>query len=1197
MNILNVAALPLAGTQLIEASAGTGKTHAITSLFLRLVLEQQLGVDRILVVTFTNAATDELRGKIRQRLLDALHLLTQPAQIATEPDSALRDILLRCHHAADGGQRLQHLRAQTTAMDDAAIFTIHGFCQRVLAEYAFDSGSIPAAELSANTDALLRQAVADWWRQRFYTDAAAARFAAGCASLRTPGALLACIRPLLDCDAQLDVAPFDARRHAELPDAVRNAWRQEGVDLLNTIREQTAAGYLSKAKDTLREDMLAQAAAAMDAFSTDIAAQLPDHIALRLRQSFLVRCVSQKAHKAGIAVPAFNVAALLDELHAQNVGFEHALLIDAVACVRRETTRLKERAGVLGFDDLIRHLRDALTRDANNQNGNLLAARIAAQYPAALIDEFQDTDPAQYAIFHHIYAQDHASRCLLMIGDPKQAIYSFRGADIFAYINAKQATPPANRHTLGTNWRSVKPLVAAINHLFGRLGDASFLYPEAIGFDPVAAAGQADQNPLLLHGRPPVPLLFDIAPAPEKKNHNKEDFRALAANATAARIADLLNAAQAGQATIAGRALTLRDIAVLVRSHREGAIVQQALRALGVGSAIASQNSVYATVEAEDLAHVMAAMIEPGNDALLRRALASSLWRYDAHEISALNDDEIAAETLRERIANYHRRWIMQGFMPMFRQWLHREDIPARLERGNPAEQSAERTLTNLLQLAELLQIAAREYATPEALLRYLVEARHDHDNRGEEQQLHLESDENLVQIVTQHKSKGLQYPVVFLPSLATVRKPDDGPPTTWHNTRQERMISLRDDAQAQAIAARERLAEEVRMAYVALTRAQYWCVVACGAVSDNEHSALSWLLHGDGDMAALDDWPSRMKRLGHAELRATLDGLVAAAPASFAIGEMPAAAAPFHPQGGNATPWQARTANRRIEQNWRQTSFSALADYSAVGAMGPSYNAEGTRDPDITNYDNIVTFPRGRKAGHFFHALLETMNFSTARGDTLRATIRDTLARYAFSTHWLPALERMITDVLNTPIDADGLTLRALDATQLRREMEFFYPLQNLHANRLDALLSGRNNNNTDPDRLRFLPVTGLMHGFIDLVFAHNGRYYLADWKSNWLGPTAADYGTEQLTRAINEHHYDLQYCVYSVALHHYLQARIPDYDIDRHFGGVYYFFLRGMRPGTGSADGPATGVYFRRAPRAEILSLAAIMRNETTP
>jgi len=179
----------------------------------------------------------------------------------------------------------------------------------------------------------------------------------------------------------------------------------------------------------------------------------------------------------------------------------------------------------------------------------------------------------------------------------------------------------------------------------------------------------------------------------------------------------------------------------------------------------------------------------------------------------------------------------------------------------------------------------------------------------------------------------------------------------------------------------------------------------------------------------------------------------------------------------------------------------------------------------------------------------------------------------------------------------ADGLTLRALDATQLRREMEFFYPLHNLHANRLDALLPGRNNNNTDPDRLRFLPVSGLMHGFIDLVFAHNGRYYLADWKSNWLGPTAADYGTEQLTRAINEHHYDLQYCVYSVALHHYLQARIPDYDIDRHFGGVYYFFLRGMRPAAVSADGPATGVYFRRAPRAEILSLAAIMRNETTP
>ncbi|MFP5383828.1 MAG: UvrD-helicase domain-containing protein, partial [Gammaproteobacteria bacterium] len=767
MKPLDVPGIKLSGQQLIEASAGTGKTHAIANLFLRLVLEHGLRAEQVLVVTFTKAATDELRGRIRQRLADALQKLEAPAQIASEADDAFRTLLASADRAPDRDKLLRHLRVQLSAMDEASVFTIHGFCQRALAESAFESGEPFAAELATDTGLLLQRAATDWWRRRFYRNPLLARLAAGHPQLCSPQALLACITPLVGRDLRIDFEQGDPLQHAALAARVRTAWLAEGKTLAGEIRRLTSEGMLSRADTTLRDDRVAEAVKAMDDFCADEDRPLPLSIAVRLGQAFIDGCLSAKAKKNGVTAPTLGVSALIDQLFGATSALAQSLIAEAVDFCRSETDRLKRRDAVLGFDDMIRRLLDALEAPA----GEALASRLATRYPAALVDECQDTDAAQYAIFRRIYAS-RDDGCLLMIGDPKQAIYSFRGADVFAYLGAKRATAGEARHTLDTNWRSVQPLVSALNALFNRVGDQSFLYPDAIGFDPVKAAGNAERKPLHIDGQAPVPLLFDMAPAPdpEKKSglHSKEEFQKLAATATAARIAGLLAAAQQGRATLGNRALELRDVAVLVRTHREGAQIQQALRDADIGSAIASQESVFDSDEAAALQQVLAAIVDPASERLLRCALVSDIWRMRAQAIEWLRTDEAASDALYNRIAGYHATWLTQGFMPMFRRWLHGEGIPGRLWQGDDGE----RAMTNLLQLAELLQAASREHPAPEALLKHLATTRAA-GHAVEEHQLRLESDENLVQIVTLHKSKGLQYPVVFLPFLACARKPD----------------------------------------------------------------------------------------------------------------------------------------------------------------------------------------------------------------------------------------------------------------------------------------------------------------------------------------------------------------------------------------------------------------------------------------
>ena len=1177
MNRLDPLRIPLRGLHLIEASAGTGKTYTIANLYLRLLLDG-LPVDRILVVTYTNAATEELRGRVRKRVRLALAWLSGGGQSEDEVCSLL---------PPEAHPRARALLAEAvTRMDEAAIYTIHGFCQRALQDQAFETGIPFEVELLTEEATLRRGLVEDFWRRRVAvldaTQAAWVRQA-----WRSPEELLAAIGEglarddlcLLPADAEAAAAE-DGALLAALFDRMRALWTAAGVDVRALLETSPALNRRSYTRTVVE-----RAIAAMEALTAcpgppaalgdDFARFTPERLGAKPKPGH-----TPPEH------PFFDLCGELSALAERTEGHRRAaFLAEARVYVREQLARRKEAARQLFFDDLLARLDQALA----GPRGEALAERLRRSYPVALIDEFQDTDPLQYRIFRRLYLG--RPECgLYLIGDPKQAIYAFRGADIFTYIQARRASAELGaQHTLGTNWRSASRLVTAVNRLFGR-AERPFVYDD-IPFAPVEPGPQADAAPLVLPEGEVAPLQLWLLPTDDAQAVLSQDAAArLAAAACAERIAALLDEGAAGRARIGAEPLRARALAVLVRTHREGAQMQAALRRCGVASVTLSQDSVLSTPEADELALVLAAVADGADEGLIRGALATGLLSTPVSVLIALAADETAWEALLGRFQSYRERWRGQGFLSAFQALLQGEGVAARLL----AAPQGERRLTNLLHLAELLAAAEAEHPGPDALLRWLADRRAVPAVGSEEEQLRLESDEDLVAIVTMHKSKGLEYPIVFLPFPWTQYNPRSEGPVLFHRTEDLRAcldLGSPDQAANRALAEQEALAQRLRLLYVAVTRAEHLCVLCWGRVKGAERSALAYLLHPDAGAEAPG---SRLAGLDDEGLRADLAGLTRDAKGTVAVMDLP------EPRGARraraATPaaeLQVARLRRAIHGDWRVASYSWLA--TGGEAQWPDHDASVPAEgplpaTDAVLVDEVFRFPRGTEAGHFLHALLEELDFPSAAGAGLDALALRLLARHGLDPVWQPAVSRWLGWVLDTPLGAEGLRLRGLDAGQRLAELEFHFPLARIDPSALRAALAPFEGYRGAADGLGFEPVRGLMKGYIDLVFRHRGRYYLADYKSNHLGDRLEDYDRAGLERAMRVHRYDLQVLIYTLALHRYLGRRLPGYRYTEHFGGVYYLFLRGMRP----EHGPSYGVWYDRPPEALIDALAALVGSQ---
>ncbi|MFT3760490.1 UvrD-helicase domain-containing protein [Thauera sp.] len=894
-----------------------------------------------------------------------------------------------------------------------------------------------------------------------------------------------------------------------------------------------------------------------------------------------------------------------------------------------ELRRRKAERRQIGFDDILWNSHQALS--AGGQPW--LAAALHARYPVALIDEFQDTDPLQFGIFDRIYRGEGRHGSLFLVGDPKQAIYSFRSADLHTYLAARERTDA--RYTLRHNQRSAPALIEACNQLFG--ANPTVFMMDGLDYVRVGA-GSRPRKPLAdatapADGVPPLQLWRiprDDTQADSDEGGGtrlpREQALQRAARACAAEIARLLAAGTAGQVRIGERPLAPADIAVLVRSHGQGARMRRALAAVGVGSVELSQASVFHTDDAEELERVLLAIAEPLRERRVKAALATTAMGLDASALARLADDEAALLDKLDAFVRWRDIWLSRGFGVMLRQWLSDEGVAARLL----ARPDGERRLTNLMHLAELLQQMAGA-AAPEVLLRTLATQRRE-GSGGEAAQLRLESDRNLVQIVTIHRAKGLEYGIVFCPFLfdGHAGGRSEGPMRAWHDDSGQLVLDYRQAAaQDEAVKARlrrERQAEDLRLIYVALTRAVHRCylVVGCyaslsfGRTSHTEsgRSLLNWMAAGVGMNA--DDWsehkPTPMGVDAHwraLAARSLLDGRPTMQLTDLPDGHgeilAPAAAASQRPRALRPP---------AVPAGWRIGSFSALIAGAARG--GPVALEQAALDHDANALDtgelaalsglaaaaadtapepaedDILRFPRGPVAGDCMHALFEQVDFTDAGGwgQAIAAALAAHPQRPPAASAALPQmLRRLLADVVATPLLAGspgaGLRLDSVPNTRRLTELAFHLPAPRLTAAQLDGWLAARGYR---VPKLAFKDLEGYLKGFIDLVFEHDGRYWLLDWKSNHLGDQPQDYAPASLEAAMQAHGYHLQHLIYSVALHRHLGRCLPDYDYERHFGGVLYLFVRGVRPGW-QLDGRPAGVFHHRCPRAVLDELDALL------
>mgnify|MGYP000981612262 CR=1 FL=1 len=1168
----------LSGTRLIEAGAGTGKTWTIATLVLRLLLEHELAIGQILVVTYTRAATGELRARIRARLAGALAAFA--AGTAEEP--FLQELLARQAYRRETA--MARLRLALESFDESAIHTIHGFCQRALAEAAFEAGCGFERELLADQTELLDSVARDAWR-RLMAEATPAWSGWLAGKVAGPIDLARLIKNHLGRGYASLAAPAAPGRATAESDFVaafesaRELW-QSDADRILALLENAKLN-----KGSYKPKQIAKRAQALEVFLGQNVAALPVSEGAKYFGSSEIVAKLNK----GASAPEHPFFASMDALLAAAEGYAAAcdvalrrLVHDFLLSAREELAAKKRRRGQQTYDDLLADLAAAL----QGESGAPLAASLRLRYRAALVDEFQDTDPLQLDIFSRVFGS--ADHPLIFVGDPKQAIYGFRGADVFAYLDARQRADAG--YALLQNRRSDPPLLAAFNALFDRA--RPFLL-DALPFDEAVPASMPRRSLAIDDGAAPF-TVWTMGATEDGKPISKELALPQVAAAVAADIARLLALARDGRARFDGRPLDGGDIAVLVRKRRQGEAVRQALGRHGIASVAMGGGSVWESDEAEEMERLLLAVAAPAREGLVRAALATVLLGAGATQLAAWNDDPEGWSVRLERFHADHLLLRERGFMAMWRRLLRREGVVARVL----ARPDGERRLTNYRHLAELLQ-AAEHAGTLDAagLARHILRQREAPE--GEENQLRLESDAQLVRIVTIHAAKGLQYPVVYCPFLWDGPQEDKaGWPVLAHDGeggQHEQGRACLDFGSPGIDALRrqadlEAAAEELRLAYVALTRAQHRCVVAWGRVNQCERSPLAWLLFGPREAMADDprSWLADRLARGDEDLNAALDDLARRLDGALRVSPLPTdgTQAPLQARPVSAGP--SRSFTVAIPAPWRITSFSGLAarlaDEAAAESGGadrdalvapampvavppaptlwppharksgslPPEGGASARDGPAPTFASIHAFPRGTRAGSCLHAIFERIDFQRAAqaGPVVAAALAD----FGYAPEWQPALERMVADVLATPLDASGLRLADVPRAARLVELEFAFPMESP---------AGR---------------AGYMKGFIDLVFRHGGRWYIVDWKSNRLGDGAADYGPAALAETMRAHRYDLQLAIYAAALKRALALREPALDWEESFGGVFYLFLRGMAPGSSS------GIHFARPTLDEI-------------
>ena len=1153
------------GVTLLEASAGTGKTFALARIFLRLVVEEGVEVGKILTVTFTKAATEELRGRIRELLVVALASFQGEKNQDEDPTiTRLKEL-----ESVPVEESIRRLRLAITCFDEAIISTIHGFCQRVLAENSLETNCLFDAELDQSSAALVADAVRDYWRANF-SEANPLISAVASIEKIKPASVIEFYKKLPSTqDYEIGFSRGQSIDEIqgnlfEIFDRLKISWNEGKEEYLEFVATKIR-------KYTASKKALIHRALLDDVFLYD----------QRVTPAFVevfefVRASKLKLLKDFEDEPKPTFSLVAEELWSAVESFSHVLRADTVNFIDRKISTWKSERGILSFDDLLSVTADAVSRQ--DRVGESLRQSLRRSFQVAMIDEFQDTDPVQFTIFRELFANT-GQHWLFLIGDPKQSIYRFRGADLEAYFKFGNETG-GQKYSLVTNYRTVTPLVEATNRFFQK-SDDPFLHRQ-LKFQAVKpnVGGAADQSKMYLESECAVPpfdireLIFD-----GETSINATDARRMIIQDLVQQVGRVLKKGMIGDEQVQPS-----DIAILVRSNPQALEVWEAFRAHNLPAVVFTDFSLFSSPEAKEILWVLEGLVECRNERSVRRALATGLLGMNSTDFINWQVDHSSWEAwltcFRQHLEIWRKDGVYVALISLFRR--------AYAVSQNLRRPDGERRVTNFLHLAETLhQASSIDPISPSSLIVWLRDQIEDTGLQKEEYQLRLESESTAIQILTVHKSKGLEYPVVFCPFLClSPGQRDDS--FFYHNQQGSLVVDLKKRASQSEVAQGllEEDQEDARVLYVAMTRASSRCVLYHAPVTINENKeagelkipALTRILRnqswcGEKELSE-EEWKQNYIA---SQFRPWIEQGQSDEFMSFST---------FNADGSPAVlDWQKTETlktelngrvwpvNRKIPNGILLRSFSALVQ--GIDFEGKDLDAVAGEIEEISQVQSspsgeIFEFPSGAQAGNFMHQVFEEIDFSDS-GQWEVVTIR-ALKKFGFDPQrWLPVILRMLDKVVSQNLNGE-FSLSEISMNDRVEEMEFYFPIKKgqffhlIESLPQESLLS-RYLQRVGQEQLLEIESEGFLKGLMDLVFRYKGKYYLLDWKSNRLNGHEDGFSKHGIEAEMMDHHYILQYHIYLVGLLRFLKSRIHNFDYSIHFGGVYYLFVRGI--GSDSSKG----------------------------
>ncbi|CAD83339.1 exonuclease V, beta chain [Candidatus Blochmanniella floridana] len=1178
MQNLDILYLPLHGIRLIEAPAGTGKTYNLIIIYLRLLLNlgtqtafsKPLSTKNILIVTFTKTAVHNLKNRIKENIrqfrLDCIQgYSTNP--IFSKLLSQIYDINLS----------INLLRIAEKEINQSAIFTIHGFCQKILVENTIELNMLFDLTIIENKLVPYQKICSDFWRRNFY------KLPLNIIQLiqtfwKNPEELLKDIIPYIYNDlTTIQHSKFIDQSHKNIStyyaniidciDSIKKEWNTkiQQHDLIKIIYIHNKPNHRKK----YNKKNLDRWIEIINQWSIQPTSNhtIPNELK-QFRSSVLI------INKNNQNFQKLFLFDLIEQLYRRIESFQLLILHMVMDDFQHNLYNMHYTRSQITFDDLVKLL---LYNGFKNKN-NKLIKNILEQYPVTIIDEFQDTDQNQYKIFHTLYnTHTDQKKCLILIGDPKQAIYGFRGANIFTYMQIRQSLH--YKYYLNINWRSSPGMVNAINQLFQVPNPFVF---KDISFIPSIPSYKNNKHQFLIHNQLQSPLCFWLY---SHECITMNNYKTIMAQECSIVLQNLLYNIHNKTAWLENnickkKILQTSDIAILVRNHSEASLIRSELLKRNIPTTfLSSRRNIFETIESYELLLLIRAILFPKLDTICT-ALTTIFFKFNATDVENIHNNTFRWEQIFKEFSEYYLIWKNNNILSMIKKILFRYKIPETLL-SNPSEKNS---LINILHLGELLNDFSKQCHSKHSLMQWLeynIYYPQNQNQSAEHHKLRFNDDHHLIKISTIHQSKGLEFPITYLPFISCYTN------TKRFSNNQKILQStpyanLLQSSSTLDFFDLERLSEDLRLLYVAITRSIYHCSIGIAPIiyksrhkntlhtTDLHHSALGYLIQNKKPNTP-QELKQCLQKLSISSNKNITFRIISkiSKKSKLYCNCTKTINITNQTKSLHAKKWQKPILWKTYNNIWRYTSYSELKKNIITDSSSTEYlNIQNIFDFNFDDYINnkktpsnlltAHTFPKGKVCGMFFHDLFKFLNF---RKTINTRSLQTHMERYNINLNWTIPLQKWIYTIINTPINSDYLTLSKIIPENTQTELKFSLCIKNtLTPHKLDKLCKYYDPLSLRAPILNFETVTGILHGFIDLIFYWKNKYYLLDYKTNWLGNNNNFYTQTMIEKNMIQYRYELQYQLYTIALHRFLQHKIQSYTYEKNFGGVYYLFIRGM-------------------------------------